>query len=360
MALRRSFLLLVVGGLVAGSGVAAQRGQRSGPPPADPTWSIAGTWALESTRGDRPERVADAATSDLPAAARDRAYRDLLARLEPPSSLMIERDGRRVSLASSRGPWVTVEPDGRRYDDRPGGRAIGRTWTRAEWSGPRLVVTYMGNRRTDFVVMFEVIDRGGTLLVTRQLDSDDLRRPAEIRSYYRRVEWRPVVPSGTRLVGVLETPIHSRSARGGERFSVRVRMPAAYRDAIIDGVMVEVSPWRRGAMAEVRVFFDRMRFAGRESDFDGVLVAVRTPDGRDIRVDDRSVDLDRDALEKGAVGATLGAVIGAILGGGKGAAAGAVIGGVSGILSAQDHDLDLPPGTEVTIIARAGRPGPRR
>ena len=235
-----------------------------------------------------------------------------------------------------------------------------RSWTRAEFLAGRLVVTYSGNRRTDFVVTFEAIDRGDGLLVTRQLDSDDLQRPVEIRSYYRRATGRFLVPPGTRLTGVLETRIDSRTARYGERFSVAVRFPGEFRDARIDGVVAQASPWRRGGHAEVRVFFDTIRIGGRASDFDGVLVAARTPDGRDIRVDDRDLELDREAVEKGAVGATLGAIIGAILGGGKGAAAGAVIGGVSGILSAQDHDLDLPPGTEVTIIATAGRPGPRR
>ena len=71
-----------------------QRGQRSGPPDIRPAMtSIAGLWDLESTRGDRADRAADMATRDLPPERRDRAYRDLIARLDAPESLAIEQNG---------------------------------------------------------------------------------------------------------------------------------------------------------------------------------------------------------------------------------------------------------------------------
>ena len=117
MALRGPFVSLFVllsVALLAGSDVAAQRGQRSGPPDIRPAMtSIAGLWDLESTRGDRADRAADMATRDLPPERRDRAYRDLIARLDAPESLAIEQNGRYVTVASSNGPRVTFQADGR-------------------------------------------------------------------------------------------------------------------------------------------------------------------------------------------------------------------------------------------------------
>jgi hypothetical protein len=63
-------------------------------------------------------------------------------------------------------------------------------------------------------------------------------------------------------------------------------------------------------------------------------------------------------VQRGAVGAAVGAIIGAIAGGGKGAAIGAAIGGAGGagtvLIDNQDY-LDLPAGTQLTILARSGR-----
>jgi len=369
---RFTFTLLAF--LIFTAGCLTLSAQRRGAPPM----LMTGTYELETTRGDSARQAADQATRNLPPGQRDRAYQDLLSRLQPPQTIAIERNGRSVTISSSTGPRVTFDADGRarseRFDDR-------RTMTtRADFVGDRLVVTSQGNRSTDFMVTFEPLNYGEDLLVTRQMDNDDLRRPVEIRSYYHRVSRDPrwdvyrgsmrddrragprtfLVPDGTRLVAVLDTWIRTRTSRSGERFSMTVQWPADYRDATINGVIGRITPYGGGHNTELRLYFDTIRMRGQSTDFEGVLSAVRMPGGVSLRVDaarDDDVDLNEKTLGSGAIGAALGAIIGAMAGGGKGAAVGAVVGGVGGVIWAQDREpyLDLPPGTEVTIIATSGR-----
>jgi hypothetical protein len=368
--------------LTAGSvSLSAQWGQRprNGPPlTLNP---MSGTYELETTRGDNAQRAADRATRNLPQPQRDRAYQRLLSRLQPPTTLAIDRNGRTVTISSSSGPRATFDADGRTQNEPgPGGRM---TTTRAEFIGNRLSVSTSGNRNTDFLVTFEPLNNGNGLLVTRRLDSDDLRQPVTIQSYYRRVANQPrwdvyapepryapepgytprpgsrpfTVPDGTRMVAVLDTSLSTRTSRSGERFSMTVRSPEEYQGARIDGVIARVTPYGQGRNADMQVDFDTIRLRnGQTAGFDAVLDTVRTPGGVTLRVDASGNVPDRDrtdaTIRQGAVGAALGAIIGAVAGGGKGAAIGAAVGGVGGVILAQDRDqyLDLPPGTQVTII----------
>lgn len=342
---------------------------------------LSGTYELENSRGDDPQRVADMATRNLPRGRRDRAYQDLLDRLQPPVTLAIDRNGRTVTISSSSGPRTTFDADGRTRNERLDNRRV--TATRAEFIGDRLTVSSRGNRNTDFQVTFEPMDNGDGMLVTRQMDNSDLPRAVTIRSYYRRVAPEPrwdiyspdpgyagrptrqpgafVVPDGTRMVAVLDTEISTRTSRDGERFSMTVQGPEEYRDARIDGVIQRITPYGSGRSAEMRVDFDTIRLPnGQTAEFDGVLTTVRTPGGVMLRVNSENVpnaNRTGQTVQSGAVGAALGAIIGAIAGGGKGAAIGAVVGGAGGVILAQNNDqhLDLPPGTQVTLVVTSSR-----
>jgi ElaB/YqjD/DUF883 family membrane-anchored ribosome-binding protein len=367
-----AMLVVAMGGLslAAQGGRPGQYGQQGG--------QMSGTYELETTRGDNAQQVADMATRNLPQGQRDRAYQDLLNRLQAPTSLAIERTGRTFTISSSNGPRVSFDADGRTRNEPLANRRV--TATRVELIGNRLVVTSRGNRMTDFTVTFEPTDGGNGLLVTRQMDRDDLRKPAVIRSYYRRVADQPrwdvyradprddrggapsafVVPEGTRINAILDSPISTRSSRDGERFTMTVQGPGEYRDARIDGTIQRISPYGGGRNAEMRVDFDTIRLRdGQTAQFDGVLTAVRTPNGVSFRVNSENVPPSntQNTVQSGAVGAALGAIIGAIAGGGKGAAIGAVVGGAGGVIVAQDRDqyLDLPPGTEVTLVVTSRR-----
>ena len=338
------------------------------PPPdvSSPGYWLSGTYELEHTRGDDPRRAADAATRDLPRTQRDRAYQDLLARLEPPDMIAIERMGRRVTISSSDGPRTSFDVDGRMRQEAYSRRSMS---TRAEFIGDRLRIVSQGYRAMAFVVTFDPYDRGDSLVVTRQLDNDDLRRPVEIRSYYRRISRDPrwdlyrggvvmsrsyLVPMGTRMVATLDTAIVSRSMRGGERFSMTVQSPLEFRGARIDGVVGRVTTYALGQRAELRLYFDRITFKDRESDFEGEMSGVRLGGSARVHVDAvHDADAGQQAVEGGAIGAALGAIIGAIAGGGKGAAIGAMIGGVGGVIVAEDNSayVDLPAGTEISLVA---------
>jgi hypothetical protein len=389
---RHALGLLGLVALVAGSvGLSAQGRQqgRYGPAPIP----MSGTYELETTRGGNAQRAADQATRNLAQPQRDRAYQSLLRRLQPPTTLAIDRNGRTFTISSTSGPRASFDADGQmRNEPGPGGRM---TITRAEFIGNRLSVSTSGNRSTDFLVTFEPLNNGNGLLVTRRMDSDDLRQPVTIQSYYRRVANEPrwdlyapestyarepaypaqpayappppprpeprafVVPEGLRIVAVLDTSLSTRTSRSGERFSMTVRRPAEYEGSHIDGIVARVTAYGPGRNADMRVDFDAIRLPnGQRAEFDAVLNTVRTPGGQTLRVDASGGVPDRDVtVRSGAIGAALGAVIGAIAGGGKGAAIGAVAGGAGGVILAQDRDqfLDLPPGTQVTIIVTPWR-----
>src|SRR6267154_2471638 len=74
-------------------------------------------------RGDNPERAADMATRGLPGPQHDRVYQRLLTRLEPPSTLSIDRRGPMITVESSLGPRATFDADGRAHSEQaPNGR----------------------------------------------------------------------------------------------------------------------------------------------------------------------------------------------------------------------------------------------
>jgi len=368
---RYTVSLLVLAAMTGGIRLSAQYGRQPIP------LRLSGTFDLESSRGDDPRRAAEMATRDLPRAERDRTYDSLMSRLEPPLTMAIDRAGRTVTISSSSGPRTTFDADGReRREVWPGGREI---VTRAEFVGDRLEVTTSGNRETDFFVTFEPLEEGRTLLVTRRLDDLSLPRPITIRSYYRRVSveprWdlygpvdrplpppppeRPIwIPDGTRLIGVLDSPLSTRTSRVGERFYMTVRSPIEFEGARVEGVVGRITPYGPGRSADLRVDFDAFSYRGDRVEFRGFLNTVRTPGGVTLRVDAGPGPGDPNgtdaAVKGGAVGAALGAIIGAVAGGGKGAALGAIVGGASGAILAQDRAeyVELPPGTEIGVVVR--------
>jgi hypothetical protein len=361
---------------------------------------MSGTFDLESTRGGNPQRAAEAATRSLPLGQRDRAYQALLARLDPPQRISIDREGRLISIASDRGPRAAFDADGRTYNDRDrDGRMVS---TRADVYGDRLGIDVGGGSRgSNFSVTFESLNNGANLRVTRRLDDPDLARPVSFQSYYRRfsrearwdvyddgpgfgrgrgnargrgddgrgnasrgggwVGWNPAdvtVPDGMRLVATLDTPLSMRTSRNGEPFSMTVRGPGEFQDARIHGVVSRVRASNsRGDDMDMHVDFQRIDVRGRSMDFDAVLNTIRLADGTVLRVNaDGEVreNSTGETVRNGAIGGAIGAVIGAVIGGGKAAAIGAVIGGAGGVILSQGHErLDLPRGAEVTLTTQS-------
>jgi len=350
---------------------------------------LTGTYQLEAGQGDDPRRAAELAARAVPSDQRQQTYERLLARLEAPELMAIERHENSVTMASTRGERVTFEADGRDHSER---WSAERTMsTRATLEGERLVVVTTGHRGSDFTATFDPMENGRGLQMTRTIDDEGLRQPVTVRSVYRRLSdearWdmgassgrdpydntgSPAggfgVPDGTRFVAVLDNALSTADARDGDLFTMTARSPSRYEGAVIQGFVSTVDEsWGRTGRAGLTLNLRSIRLRnGSAYQFAGVIEDIRTPDGEAVRVDregtvDSQDNRTQKAVERGAIGAALGAVIGAVVGGGKGAAIGAVIGaggGASTVLIEGRNRLDLPRGTELTITS--GDPGSQR
>jgi hypothetical protein len=347
------------------------------------TSRLTGTYRLDRDRSDDAGKTAERATRDLPRGEQRRLRNAVMRRLETPESLVIERDGRTITIASSQARPVTFEADGReRIEPSRNGRNMR---TSATLAGDRLIVSTEGDRSVDYQVTFEPIDNGRGLRVTRRITHEDLRDSVVARSVYDKTSDAPefdgsrrvrdndgsretsrgrfIVPDGTELVASLNDDVSTKHARDGDRVTLSVRSPSQFAGATINAYIVRVQ--RSGQVkgrAAMSFGFDGIRLrGGRDYDFAGSIEGVRTSNGDEVRVDNESRIQDEDsqterAVERTGIGAAIGAVIGAVAGGGKGAAIGAVVGGGAGagsvFIQGRD-DLELVNGTEFRIRARS-------
>jgi hypothetical protein len=339
---------------------------------------ITGTYQLDNAASDDPRRVAQAAARDVPSNQRQRTYQGLVARLEAPDLIAIERIGSTVTIGSSRAPRVTVEADGRDHAER--WTADRTTTTRVTFEGERLVIATSGNRGIDFTVTFEPMRNDSGLQMTRTIDQDGLRQAVTVRSAYRRVSGEAqmdipvpmsesVVPDGVRLVAVLDEPLSTTTAREGDLYTMTTRSPSEYEGAVIQGIVSSVNgSGRLTGRSSMSLGLSSIRLRdGTVHAFDGTIEDIRMPDGGSVRVNHEGTAASDESqtqktVERGAIGAALGAIIGAIAGGGKGAAIGAVIGagGGAGTVMVEGRDrLDLQRGTAVTITSGGVRGNPR-
>ncbi len=357
------------------------------PPAEDTSYNfdrdITGTYRLSRAGGDDARAAADRATRTLPSAERRRVYDQLMARLEAPEEIAIERRGNTVTLASSRVAQVTLDVNGREQSERT---ADGRTVrARASFYGDRLTVSARGGQGNDFTATFDPTDNGRRLQVTRRVSVEGLRDPVEVRSMYDRTadtarfdiydpsrvpsrredvgratgEW--TIPSGTLVTATLDQDLSTKTTREGDRFTMTVREPSQYEGAVIEGTIPRAqSSGRVSGRSEMTFNLERIRLRdGRTYSFAGIVEGVRTAEGGDVRVDNEGSVREGDSqtqktVERAAIGTAIGAIIGAIAGGGKGAGIGAVLGagGGAGSVYAQGRDeLELRRGTEVTIRA---------
>jgi hypothetical protein len=346
---------------------------------------LTGTYRLDTSQGDDPRTVAENFTRNLPAQRRDRVYQSLLNRLDPPDILAIDQRGRNVTIASSKASQVTLIADGREQIETT---SQGRTTrVKANLSGDRLIISRTGERSQDFTVTFDPID-SRRLLVTRQLYTDQLGQPVTVRTYYAKtsevaqldihnsspespqypstgsISGEFVVPNGTQLVATLDTSLSTNSVREGDRFTMTVRDSGQYQGAVIEGRVMKASrSGRVTGRSELALDFDTIRLRdGRSYRFAGILESVRRANGDVVRVDNEGAVRDSNqttrTIQRGAIGGAIGALIGAIAGGGQGAAIGAAVGagaGAGSVYVQGRDDLQLEPGTEVTIRASGPR-----
>ncbi len=340
---------------------------------------LTGTYRLTSQSGDA-RAAAENATRNLPAAQRQRVYDSLIRRLDPPDVLAIDQRGNNVTIASSRAAQINFLADGREHvETSPNGRTVR---VRASLRGDQLSIERTGERDQDFTVTFDPTDNGRRLVVTRRLYAERLSQPVMVQSYYDRTSavaqldlYRDIpdtvgvtgdflIPNGTELVATLNSDLSTKTASEGDRFTATVRTPSQYAGATIEGRVTAVDrSGRLSGRSQLSFDFDTIRLRdGRSYRFAGIVETVRTPNDEVVRVDNEGAVRDSDqtnrTVTRTAIGTAVGAIIGAIAGGGKGAAIGAVIGagtGAGSVYVQGRDDLELPPGTEVTIRATGPR-----
>jgi type IV secretion system protein VirB10 len=341
---------------------------------------LTGTYRLNVAQSEDPRREAQLITNTLPARDRRRVYDAVVARLEPPTEIAIERRGDNITIASTRAPQINFVADGsERVESGLSGNTVR---ARAAFNGDQLTVSTTGNRDNDFAVTFDPINNGRRLQVTRRITMTNVSQPIVVRSVYDRTadvarfdvyrggQTYPsgtvgsndayVIANGTTLIATLNNDLNTRNAREGDRFTMTVREPSQYSGATIEGHLSQVKrSGRVTGRSEVTFNFDRIRMRdGRTSDFSGFVESVRTVNGETVRVDNEGTVQDSSqtdrTVQRTAIGTAVGAIIGAIAGGGKGAAIGAVVGaggGAGSVYVQGSDDLDLRSGSEVTIRA---------
>jgi hypothetical protein len=346
--------------------------------------SLTGTFRLDPSRSDNPRDKAERATQNLPRNERQDVYDQILARLDSPEMLAIERRGATVTISSSLAPQSTFEADGReRQEQLANGRS---TRVTATLRGEQLVVSSNGYREDDFNVTFDATENDRSLRVRRQIYSDRLTQPVVADSVYDRTaevaQWsiyndsRPVatnmgsssgdfiVRDGESVVAVLNTDLTTKQAKQGDRFAMTVRQPTQYAGAVIEGTIASVDRGGRlSGRSQMSLNFETIRLHnGQTYRFAGILASVRTMNGDTVKVDNEgSAQGDNQTtqtIQRAGIGTAIGAIIGAIAGGGKGAVIGGVIGAAGGAGSVYvqgKDDIELPSGTEVTIRASAPR-----
>ncbi len=341
---------------------------------------LTGTYRLDTASSEDARLAAEQATRDLSSYERRRVLDSLNQRLDPPEQIAIDVRGRTVTLASTKAPQITFDADGRERIETTGtGRTIR---ARATLNGNQLTVSSTGDSGNDFTVTFQPID-GQHLKVTRQVYVPGLSEPIVVQSTYQKTadvarfdiynqQSYPsypsstggfVVPDGTRVVGVLDDTLSTRTAVAGDRFTMRVTEPPEFEGATIEGHVSQIQ--RSGRLTGRSVMsldFDRIRLRdGRTYSFAGLVEGVRTSNGETVRVDTEGAVRDESQTTKteqrAAIGTAVGAIIGAIAGGGKGAAIGAILGaggGAGSVYVEGRNDLELARGSQ--IIIRAGAP----
>ncbi len=347
---------------------------------------LTGTYRLNTAQSDVVSTVIDRAiaNNNYNANQGERIRRNLERRLASPETLIIQKTGQQIMMASSVSPQVTFNADGvSRSETNQNGRTV---QTSATATNNELTISYEGDRMNDFNVSFMPMNNG-QLRVTRRLYLENQNETVTVTSVYDKTDqiarWDAItyqnntsnnnsntndnvnndfiVVNNTRLIATLDTPLSTKTFRDGDRFSMTVTSPSQYQGAIIEGRVNGSKSGTVSGRANLAFDFDTIRLQnGTTYRFAGIVDQVREPNGNTVSVNNEGTVRDGNQTTKtvtrAGIGAALGAIIGAIAGGGSGAAIGAGVGAGAGagsvILQGRDN-LELPSGTEFAVTATA-------
>jgi hypothetical protein len=354
---------------------------------------LTGTYSLNESQSDNVGAVIDRALGNSNTYGNqnnqnDRMRRMLERRLTSPETLVIEKRGQQITMASSMSQQISFNADGvSRSETNPNGRTV---QTRVSATNNDLTINYEGDRMNDFFVSFMPLNNG-QLRVTRRVYLENRNETVTVNSIYDKTDqiarWDNIqyqnnypnnntstnypnngnynndfiVANNTRLMATLDTPLSTRTFRDGDRFSMTVTSPSQYQGAVIEGRVNGSKSGVVSGRANLSMDFDTIRLRnGSTYRFAGIVDQVREPDGDVVSVNNEGTIRDSNQTKKtvtrAGIGAALGAIIGAIAGGGQGAAIGAGVGAGAGagsvILQGRDN-LELPNGTQFSLTATA-------
>jgi hypothetical protein len=343
---------------------------------------LTGTYRLNTARSDNVSTIVDRAivNANYETSRRDRVRRNLERRLTAPDTLVLEMRNSQLTLAGRNGQTVTLDANGiAQTETSPNGRAV---TTKVTATDRDVTINYEGDRMNEYYVSFRPI-AAGQLQVVRRVYLEDQNQTVTATSVYDKTSPTPqwttntvgsnntplgqnvngyVIPNNTTIIATLDTPLSTRTARDGDRFTMTVSSPSVYSGAIIEGT---VTGQRSGVVtgrANMSLNFDTIRMRGdnRIYNFAGIVDQVRNTNGDVLNVNNEGVVRDSSqtnrTVTRAGIGALLGGIIGAIAGGGSGAAIGAGVGAGAGagtvILQGRDN-LELQAGSEFSITATA-------
>ncbi len=339
---------------------------------------LTGTYRLNTSQSDNVANTIERAIANINYNdnQRERVQNNLERRLSSPETLMIEKNGQQVTLASSIKAQVSFRADGiAQTETSDNGRTVN---VRATATNNELAISYEGDRVNDYYVSFTPLNNG-QLRVSRRVYLENRNEMVAIASVYdktdnnarwdSRYEQYPadtdvngfIVQNNTRMTATLDIPMSTKTVKDADRFTMTVTSPSQYYGATIAGHVIGERSGMVSGRASLTLDFETIRLRnGVTYNFAGIIEEVRQPDGDSVQVNNEGVVRDGSqttrTVTRAGIGALVGAIIGAIAGGGKGAVIGAGVGAGAGagtvILQGRDN-LDLPSGSEFTITATA-------
>ncbi len=344
---------------------------------------LTGTYRLNTSQSDDVRVVVDrAATTFYTVNQRENLRRNLERRLSSPDTLVIEKRGSQVIVASNTSPQVSFNADGTaRTETTANGRNIKVT---ANTTYDGVALSYEGDRVNDFYVNFIPMSNG-QLRVIRRVYLENRNDTVTVASVYDKTDNIAqfsnvnnqnagniqnsgaastdfVIPNNTRLTAVLRTAVSTKTSQNGDRFTMEVTSPSEFNGATIEGRVATTQ--RSGQVtgrANMSLEFDTIRLRdGRTYRFAGIVDDVTSANGEKVTVNNEGTVRDNNQTTKtvtrAGIGAALGALIGAIAGGGQGAAIGAAVGAGAGagtVILQGRGDVELTQGTQFMITASA-------
>ena len=340
---------------------------------------LTGTYRLNTSQSDNISTIVDRAmtSANYSSNQRDRMRQSLERRLGSPETLTYEKRGQQVTMGSSIAAPVTLTADGVKQTETS---SNGRTVTTSVTATNRdLTINYEGDRINDYYVSFMPMNNG-QLKVTRRIYLENQNTTVTASSVYDKTSQTPqwatagystypgntsnngfMVPNNTSMIATLDSPLSTRTAQDGDRFSMTVTSPSQYDGAVIEGTVNGEKSGVVSGRANMALTFNTIRMRnGQVYSFAGIVDQVRNANGDTINVNNEGQIRDGSQTTKtvtrAGIGAVLGAIIGAIAGGGSGAAIGAGVGAGAGagtvILQGRDN-LELANGSQFNITATA-------